>query len=297
MSLDGKENQSKYLDKDELAQIRFIVRSAVSKPDLIMSIRTYLSNIQKNKSTRQINRYINQYGDGKEEVDPKDKQIDWHNLSYFHELGIDRAHLNIIRNVVSWLSRWSVGPLNNLPTYRWAQWCSYLITYANDALDRPIDYWALAEYYLRLDYAIQNGAGDRWVKALEARDSWLTHRPWVSPERENQYLRLISEGKIEPLDDLQITRTDVTTIGQEDKNGLSFTVSANHASIAEVMMRLRPDKLWELPSNQLVYWHQQRTEKEEPTSWVLATASPVTWNSKGDITHSGIVEIDFFSEQ
>ena len=59
MSLDGKENQSKYLDKDELAQVRFIVRSAVSKPDLIMSIRTYLSNIQKNKSTRQINRYIN----------------------------------------------------------------------------------------------------------------------------------------------------------------------------------------------------------------------------------------------
>ena len=88
MSLDGKENQSKYLDKDELAQIRFIVRSAVSKPDLIMSIRTYLSNIQKNKSTRQINRYINQYGDSKQEVDPKDKQIDWHNLSYFSELGI-----------------------------------------------------------------------------------------------------------------------------------------------------------------------------------------------------------------
>lgn len=296
MSLDTNLNKTKYLDKDELAQVRFIVQSGLNTQDLTASIKIYLLNIGKNKSARQINRYIKQYGALKAEIDKKDTSIDWHDLAYFHELGIDSSHLNMIRNVVSWLDRWSIGPLNQVPTYRWAQWCSYLITYANDVLDRPIDYWALAEYYLRLDYGIQNGAGEKWVNALKGRDFWLTHRPWVSAEKETQYLHLISEGKIEPLTNLEKSPADITTIGHEDKNGDTFVVSAQHASVADVMTRLNPDKLWDLPSNQLVHWHKKRTENEEPTSWVLATASPVSWDSRGDITHSGIVEIDFFSE-
>ena len=121
---------------------------------------------------------------------------------------------------------------------------NYVIIYAGQTIEKNLDYWAIATNFSRRDRQRESTG-----ETFEDLDSWLTHKPWVGPSRENAYLDLVKRGGIEPLIESQVTPVDT--------KGTTPLQVIGKEWIAKLLMNLWKERPYLLPTQQVELFKEQ----------------------------------------